>query len=172
LEDGKKLDELELQTLGLTSSKAGAFWLKLNKFDPLIYFVVANHLTPQNCYKSLMTLGSGGLLQKRFHDEKSVQCLAFLTACSASLVKELGLGYGGCSVLDATPWDQQKATKLVFMNRPNKDVTIEDFCDFFLQSCRNLPELPMLRLATAEAAHQRAMHSDATWIPNHGVATH
>jgi hypothetical protein len=87
--------------------------------------------------------------------DEEIDLLTHLVACANVLAKELGLGYSGNPRLDQTPWLEQATTKLLFDARSKEDVTIEEFGDFFLKTCSNLPDLPFTQLAYASEARQR-----------------
>ena len=44
---------------------------------------------------------------------------------------------------------------MIFEARAKEDVLLEDFQDFFLETCRQLPDLPFTQLAHASEARQR-----------------
>jgi hypothetical protein len=70
------------------------------------------------------------------------------------LAKELGLGYSGNSRLEQTPWIEQQTTQMIFEAR-SKEMELEDFQQFFMETCRGLPDLPFTQLAHASEARQR-----------------
>ncbi len=82
--------------------------------------------------------------------------MTHLIASANTLARELGLGYSGDPKLNQTPWIEQPATKLLFESRTKEDVTPEDFADFFLVTCRALPELPFTQLAHSSEAKKRS----------------
>jgi hypothetical protein len=148
--------ELERKYFGLSSSEIGARWLAFHEFDPLICTVVAYLNNPEKCYTRLSQTSSQGLFFKKCpYSESEVQSLVHLTKSAASLSKELQLGFDGCSFLENTAWIDSKATRLVYSNRPNREVRIETFITFFLRTCSELPELPLLEVTSAQAAQER-----------------
>jgi hypothetical protein len=72
-----------------------------------------------------------------------------------TLAKELGLGYSGNPRLDQAAWINQPTTQLIFDSRSKEEVTLEEFGEFFMGTCRSLPDLPFAQLAHASEARQR-----------------
>ena len=151
------LEELEITYFGVSSHILGAKWLQHYRIDPMICHIIANQKNPEKCAKSL-TQTTGGLFGKSNQAmEEKVQILAHITASASSLVKELRLGFDGCSFLSITPWIELRETQLIFANRRNREVSLEEFAEFFTESCRYLPELPLLQLTSANMAQERKL---------------
>jgi hypothetical protein len=87
--------------------------------------------------------------------DDEINLLTHLIYCANTLAKELGLGYSGNPQLDQTPWIEQPTTQLIFESRSKEEVTIEDFEEFFMVTCKGLPDLPFAALAHASEAKQR-----------------
>jgi hypothetical protein len=159
------LDELEVRYFGMPQNRVAAHWLRKHNFRNVVYTVIDNLTTPEEAGQGLQrSFGKtkAGLafaasklgLAERPLGLEEIQTLAYLTACASSLARELGLGFTGCSHLEATPWLEQPNTLAVF-ERKTVETTWEEFAEFFMEDCRLLPELPMLRAATAESASLR-----------------
>ena len=58
------------------------------------------------------------------------------------------------------PWIEQPTTQLIFEARGKEEVTIEEFEEFFMGTCKDLPDLPFTQLAHASEALNR------TWEKN------
>jgi hypothetical protein len=84
-----------------------------------------------------------------------INLLTYLIYCANTLAKELGLGYSGNPRLDQAAWIDQPTTQLIFDSRVKEDVTREEFEEFFMVTCKGLPELPFAQLAHASEAKQR-----------------
>jgi len=87
--------------------------------------------------------------------DHEINLLTHLIYCANTLAKELGLGYSGDPRLDQVAWIDQPATQMLFEARSKEEVTIEDFEEFFMETCKGLPDLPFAQLAHASEAKQR-----------------
>ncbi len=59
-------------------------------------------------------------------------------------------------MLDQTPWKDQEITQAVFEGNAKEDMTKEEFDEFFMETCKLLPDLPFTQLALASEGRQRA----------------
>jgi serine/threonine protein kinase len=157
-EQNLRLREVEQEFFGVDHAQLGQEWLHRNKFSRTLRYLVAFHEEPENCYQVLMESGRKNLLASMMSssDDEEIDLLAHLVACANTLAKELGLGYSGDPKLDQIPWIEQDTTKLIFDARTKQEVTLEEFEEFFLVTCRGLPELPITQLAHASEAKLRA----------------
>ena len=85
--------------------------------------------------------------------DDEINLLTHLIYCANTLAKELGLGYSGNPRLDQAAWIDQPTTQLIFDSRSKEDVTREDFAEFFMETCKGLPDLPFTQLAHASEAN-------------------
>ena len=157
-EQNLPLSEVEQQYFGVDHAQIGQEWLQRNKFSRSLRYTVAFHENPENCYQLLMESSRKNLLASMIGSSKDeeIDLMTHLIACANTLTRELGLGYSGDPKLDQDPWIEQPATKVVFESRTKEDVTLEDFQEFFLVTCRNLPELPFTQLAHSSEAKKRS----------------
>jgi hypothetical protein len=88
--------------------------------------------------------------------DDEINLLTHLIYCANTLAKELGLGYSGNPRLDQAAWIDQPNTQLIFDSRQKEDLTREEFEEFFMGTCRGLPDLPFATLAHASEAKQRS----------------
>ena len=157
-EQNLPLWQVEQQYFGVDHAQLGQEWLHRNKFHRSLRYLVAFHEQPESCYQMLMESSRKNLLSSMISSsskDEEIDLLTHLVACANVLAKELGLGYSGNPKLDQTPWLEQPTTKLLFDARSKEDVTIEEFGDFFLNTCRGLPDLPFTQLAHASEARER-----------------
>ncbi len=84
-----------------------------------------------------------------------INLLTHLIYCANTLAKELGLGYSGNPRLDQVAWIDQPTTQMIFDSRAKEEVTKEEFEEFFMETCKGLPDLPFAQLAHASEAKQR-----------------
>ena len=156
-EQNLPLSQVERQYFGVDHAHLGQEWLHRNKFNRSLRYLVAFHEDPENCFQVLVESSRKNLIASMISSSKDEQIdlLAHLIACANTLAKELGLGYSGNPFLDQTPWIEQPTTKMIFESR-TKEVTLEEFREFFLDTCRGLPDLPFTQLAHASEARQRS----------------
>jgi hypothetical protein len=157
-EQNLSLRDVEQQYFGVDHAQIGQEWLQRHKFSRSLRYTVAFHENPENCYQLLMESSRKNLLASMISSSKDeeIDLMTHLLACANTLTRELGLGYSGDPRLDQTPWMEQPATKLIFDARTKEEVTLEDFQEFFLVTCRNLPELPFTQLAHSSEAKKRS----------------
>ena len=162
-EQNLPLSEVEHQYFGVDHAQIGQEWMHRHKFHRSLRYLVAFHEFPENCYQVLVESSRKNLLTSMISSaskDEEIDLLTHLVACANVLAKELGLGYSGNPRLDQTSWLEQPTTKLLFDARSKEDVTIEEFGDFFLKTCSNLPDLPFTQLAYASEAQQRLLEKE------------
>jgi serine/threonine protein kinase len=149
------LTEVEQEFFGVDHAQLGQEWLHRHKFQPIVRYVTAFHEAPENCNAALAKSNKLISIINSTRDEE-IERLTYIVACANTLAKELGLGYSGNPVLDQTPWPEQAITQTVVDCCTKEGVTIEEFDEFFMETCRGLPDLPFTQLAHASEARQRA----------------
>ena len=156
-EQNLPLTQVEQQYFGVDHAKLGQEWLNRHKFQKTVRYTVAFHENPEDCAQALMESNKLGLLKSMMSSNKDdeINLLTHLINCANTLAKELGLGYSGNSLLDQAPWIEQPTTQLIFEARGKEDVTLEEFEHFFMETCRDLPDLPFTQLAHANEGRQR-----------------
>ena len=160
-EQNLPLSEVERQYFGVDHSQIGQEWMRRNKFHRNLRYIVGYHEQPENCYQILMESSRKNLLASMISSsrDEEIDLMTHLVACANTLARELGLGYSGDPKLNQTPWIEQPATKIIF-DAATKEISLEEFQEFFLVTCRGLPELPFTQLAHANEAKKR------TWEKN------
>jgi serine/threonine protein kinase len=156
-EQNLPLSEVEQEFFGVDHAQLGQEWLNRNKFQRSVRYVTAYHEHPDLCFEALASSSKLNLLSSMISSGKDneINRLVHLINCADTLAKELGLGYSGNPRLEQTPWIEQPTTQMVFDARSKEDVELEDFQEFFMETCRNLPDLPFTQLAHASEAKQR-----------------
>jgi serine/threonine protein kinase len=157
-EQNLPLAQVEQQYFGVDHAQLGQEWLNRHKFHRAIRYVAAYHDQPENCHQALSESNKMNLLASMISSNRDdeINLLAHVVCCANVLAKELGLGYSGNPFLDQTPWIDQLVTQEIFAARSKDEVTIEEFEEFFMKTCRDLPELPFTTLAHASEARQRS----------------
>jgi len=156
-EQNLPLTEVEHQFFGVDHAQIGQEWLNRHRFDRTVRFVTAYHHNPEECVEALAKSGKMAFVTAMItsNRDEEINLLAYLISCANTLAKELGLGYSGNPRLDQVPWVQQPATQSLFESRQKEDVTLEDFEEFFMETCKSLPDLPFATLAHASEAKMR-----------------
>jgi hypothetical protein len=156
-EQNLPLAEVERQYFGVDHAQLGQEWLNRHRFDRTVRYVTAYHEEPENCFEALSKSGKMAFVTAMISGNKDdeINLLAHLIYCSNTLAKELGLGYSGNPRLDQAAWIDQPTTQLIFESRLKEEVTPEEFKEFFMETCKGLPDLPFAQLAHASEARQR-----------------
>jgi serine/threonine protein kinase len=156
-EQNLPLTEVEQEYFGVDHAQIGQEWLHRHKFQPIVRYVTAFHEDPSGCLPALAKSKKINLMSiVGGSQDDEINQLTHLIACSNVLAKELGLGYSGNPVLDQTPWNEQPITQAVFECCTKEDVTEEEFNEFFMETCKQLPDLPFTQLALASEGRKRA----------------
>jgi len=157
-EQNLPLTQVEQQYFGVDHAQLGQEWLHRNKFQRGVRYLVAYHEQPENCYQALMESSKMNLLASMISStsDDEINLLAHVIYCANTAAKELGLGYSGNPQLDQVPWIEQPMTQMIFDARSKEEVTLDEFEEFFMNTCKGLPDLPFAQLAHADQAKQRA----------------
>lgn len=155
-EQNLPLTHVEHQYFGVDHAQIGQEWLQRHKFHRSVRYLVAFHEDPENCYQAMMESNKLNLITSMISTgkEDEINLMTHLVYCANILTKELGLGYSGNPRLDQVPWIEQPTTQQIFEMR-QKEIEIEEFEEFFMTTCRNLPDLPFTQLALASEAAKR-----------------
>jgi len=156
-EQNLPLSQVERQFFGVDHCQIGEEWLGRHRFDRTVRYVTAYHEQPEECTDALAKSGKMAFVTAMISTNRDheINLLTHLIYCANTLAKELGLGYSGDPRLDQVAWIDQPATQMLFEARSKEEVTIEDFEEFFMETCKGLPDLPFAQLAHASEAKQR-----------------
>ena len=157
-EQNLPLIQVEEQYFGVDHAQIGQEWLNRHKFQRTVRYVTAYHESPEHCYEALSKSSKLNLISSMIAGNKDdeINLLTHLIYCANTLAKELGLGYSGNPRLDQAAWIDQPTTQLIFDSRSKEDMTLEEFEEFFMGTCRSLPDLPFATLAHASEAKNRS----------------
>jgi hypothetical protein len=161
-EQNLPLSQVEMQYFGVDHAKLGQEWLNRHKFQKTVRYAVAFHEQPENCSQALMESSRLNMLKSMISSNKDdeINMLTHLINCADTLAKELGLGYSGNPQLDQAPWIEQPTTQLIFEARSKEEMTLEEFEQFFMGTCAELPDLPFTQLAHANEGRQRLVEKE------------
>ena len=105
----------------LDHAEIGANWLRDNDFPGGLIDAIAHHELPAR-------IGRRAVLP---HALVSVN----------HLVKQLGIGYSGNSLLDTRPWEELPSTQIIWGARGNHDYEYENFVTDILNQFESFPDL-------------------------------
>jgi serine/threonine protein kinase len=111
----------EMEMFGTNHAEIGAKWLKENDFPHLLVEAVAHHETPARVSRR--------------------DVLTHTLISTNHLIKQLGVGFSGNSMLDPHPWEQSLSTRLIWDARGNKEYSFEDFTPDILNQFESFPDL-------------------------------
>jgi serine/threonine protein kinase len=155
-EQNLPLTEVEHEYFGVDHAQIGQEWLHRHKFQPIVRYVTAFHEDPSSCLTGMAKSKKNLMSMISSSQDDEINQLSHLIACANVLAKELGLGYSGNPVLDQIPWNAQPITEAVFECSSQEEVTREGFDEFFMETCKQLPDLPFTQLALASEGRKRA----------------
>jgi putative nucleotidyltransferase with HDIG domain len=111
----------EREMFGITHAEIGANWLKENEFPNGLVEAIAQHeTTARISHRALLS-----------HALVSIN----------HLIKKIGIGYSGNSMLDPRPWEELPSTKIIWEARGNKDYAFADFTRDILDQFESFPDL-------------------------------
>jgi putative nucleotidyltransferase with HDIG domain len=121
MQESLPLAACEMDMFGITHAEMGANWLKENDLPQALIDAVAQHETPARISRRALL----------------PQALVSVN----HLVKQIGIGYSGNSVLDPRPWEELPSTKIIWEARGNKDYALDDFTRDILGQFESFPDL-------------------------------
>ena len=110
----------ESEMFGIDHAELMAHWLREHEFSPALAEAIALHETPDKIKKNL---------------------LAHALVSANHLVKQIGIGFCGNSVLDPRPWAEIPSTIALWEGRGNKEYSFEDFTRDILGQFEYFPDL-------------------------------
>lgn len=111
----------EMEMFGINHAEIGAMWLKEQRFSQTLVDAVARHESPER-------------IQRR-------SLLAHGLVSANHLVKQIGIGYSGNSMLDPRAWEELPSTGAVWEARGNKGYIFNDFARDILGQFESFPDL-------------------------------
>jgi hypothetical protein len=111
----------EREMFGITHAEIGANWLKGNEFPQPLIDAVALHEMPARISRRAL--------------------LSHALVSTNHLVKQIGIGYSGNSMLDPRPWEELPSTGFIWDARGNQEYPFEDFARDILGQFESFPDL-------------------------------
>lgn len=121
LQESIPLTACETEMFGITHAEMGANWLKENEFPQTLVDAIAQHETPARISRRAL--------------------LSHALVSANHLVKQIGIGYSGNSMLDPHPWEELPSTVIIWEARGNKAYPFEDFTRDILGQFQSFPDL-------------------------------
>jgi len=121
LQEEQPLVECERKMFGIDHAEIGADWLSGQGLPNALVEAVALHETPEKIPRRSL--------------------LAHALMSVNHLVKQIGIGFSGNSLLDPRPWEQLPSTGVLWEARGNKDYVFDDFARDILEQFQNFPDV-------------------------------
>lgn len=121
LQEELSLVACEMEMFGINHAEIGAQWLKQENFSQILVDAVARHECPEKIQPRAL-LGHG-------------------IVSANQLVKQIGIGYSGNSVLDSRMWEELPSTGALWAARGNKEYLFDDFARDILGQFEAFPDL-------------------------------
>ncbi len=121
LMDEMPLATCEMEMFGVTHAEIGAYWLKQESFPGAFVEAVAQHETPDAIPRRAL--------------------LSHALISANHLVKQIGIGYSGNSMLDPRAWEELPSTGALWEARGNKGYAFNDFAHDILGQFQSFPDL-------------------------------
>jgi serine/threonine protein kinase len=122
LNESVPLARCEREMFGFTHAEIGANWMRENNLSNALIEAVGDHETP------------AARIPRRL-------VLAHALVSTNHLVKQIGIGYSGNSVLEAQTWEEMPSTRIIWEARGNRGYEYEDFANDILGQFESFPDL-------------------------------
>lgn len=152
IENDWPLYEAEQETFELNHMQMAELWMRKHKINPELARVILFHHHPEELKEEEAAGKEASKFTLLFKHPRGDLRVAAHAVCSANhLVKELGIGFSGCTFLEQIPWQEHPSTKALWDMRRNEHIEFEEFVQFFSKDCRQFPMLSLPRLAAPPA---------------------
>lgn len=121
LQEELPLVSCEMEMFGIDHTEIGAKWLKTEGISHLLVEAVAQHEAPERISRRSL--------------------LGHALVSANHLVKQIGIGYSGNSMLDPRPWEELPSTGTIWEARGNKEYLFDDFANDILNQFEHFPDL-------------------------------
>jgi serine/threonine protein kinase len=111
----------EMEIFGITHAELGAVWLKQAGFSHVLVDAVGQHEMPERIPRRAL--------------------LSHALVSANHLVKQIGIGYSGNTMLDPRAWEELPSTGAIWEARGNKDYQFNDFAHDILGQFEAFPDL-------------------------------
>ena len=121
MQEALPLAGCETEMFGINHAEIGADWLREYEFPGGMVDAIAQHETASRI--------------------SSRSLLSHALVSANHLVKQIGIGYSGNSMLDPHPWEELPSTGIIWQARGNKDYSFDDFASGILEQFESFPDL-------------------------------
>lgn len=121
MHDELPLVSCEMEMFGIDHAAVGAMWLKREGFPQGLVDAVGLHEIPERISHRAI--------------------LPHAVVCANHLVKQIGIGYSGNSMLDPRSWEDLPSTGVIWNARGNKEYAYNDFAHDMLGQFHSFPDL-------------------------------
>jgi len=121
LHEGLPLVSCEVEMFGIDHAEIGAAWLKKQGMPQAMVDAVAKHEAPERIHRRVL--------------------LSHALVSANHLVKQIGIGYSGNSMLDPRAWEELPSTGAMWEARGNRDYVFNDFARDILGQFESFPDL-------------------------------
>lgn len=121
LKEELPLVSCEMDMFGIDHSELAALWLKDQGVPQMLVDIIRQHETPERIHRRSL--------------------LAHGLVSANHLVKQIGIGYSGNSLLDPRPWEELPSTGTLWEARGNKEYEYNDFARDILDQFESFPDL-------------------------------
>lgn len=121
LQEELPLVSCEMQMFGIDHAQVAALWLKQEGLPQGLIDAIAQHEAPERINRRSL--------------------LAHAVVSANHLVKQIGIGYSGNSMLDPRAWEELPSTGAIWDARGNKDYAFNDFAHDILGQFESFPDL-------------------------------
>jgi serine/threonine protein kinase len=121
LQDELPLGACEREIFKIDHAEIGAMWLRQYELPGIFVDAVGQHERSERIHR------------------RSI--LAHAVVSANHLVKQVGIGYSGNSLLDPRPWEELPSTAILFEARGNKDYDFESFAADIPEQFLSFPDL-------------------------------
>jgi serine/threonine protein kinase len=121
LQDELPLVVCEREMFKIDHAEIGAMWLRQHELPGAFVDAVGQHEKPERISR------------------RSI--LAHAVVSANHLVKQVGIGYSGNSLLDPRPWEELPSTAIIFEARGNKDYDFDSFAVDIPEQFQSFPDL-------------------------------
>jgi len=111
----------EMDMFGITHAELGANWFRAQGLPGALVEAVELHETPDRINRRSL--------------------LAHALVSANHLVKQIGIGYSGNSLLDPRAWEELPSTGIIWEARWNKEYAFDDFAHDILEQFESFPDL-------------------------------
>jgi serine/threonine protein kinase len=179
IENDKPLNECEMEKFGIGHAELGEHWLKKIHISHRLTQAVSWHEWPEyygdsstlrRTMKSAFSLTKTALTHMTHviggpEEPPPDSLLAHAVFSANHLAKLHGLGFSANTSLETVPWEELPSTQLLWHLKRNKELTHEEFVDFFCRTCAAFPDMLLTESVQSEPLHPPSEQNPSSeWV--------